>query len=518
MSRPPGPLGILTFAAVIASAVHDTAASPPKVIAATDATTASMAATGTLDIPARVARRGMLVGSAAAVVHAEASVSSRPLGVLRSGEAVMVVREGNFRLNPPTGSTGEYPGTESDAGGAREVVFPGWVMVRKATVQGWVPARSLCTPDGAGLEKPPQLAPVSRGDHAAADAVIERLRQPMRMTGSVEEFGASPRWTGLSEVGDRREPESRRDHVPSPTDALRILREMGVQGADNPRLQAMMEFTAAMQEAELQRITSAHERALGRECLARLLAGAKLLPEGDPVAAYVRWLGSRVAEHGSSPYPSIGLDFLVFESAESHAVAVPGGPVMVPTGLLKALQSETELAAVLAHAIAHVELRHGLQIAVDAGLFRSEALDRLAGRQQAIIEGQLAQLLPKEDAARVAANAVKSVVAPAMAASTDEAVRRVLTMAARPAGDGMEAAACLRGMALASAAGYDAASLPAVFRRLRAGAGDRCAAWFDGFAERACEDAARRLPPAGAAGPVNSGSDSRWESLRQQAP
>src|SRR5579871_6336790 len=42
-----------------------------------------------------------------------------------------------------------------------------------------------------------------------------------------------------------------------------------------------------------------------------------------------------------------------------NAFALPGGPMYVHTGLLKAADSEGEVAGVLAHEMSHVALRHG---------------------------------------------------------------------------------------------------------------------------------------------------------------
>jgi predicted Zn-dependent protease len=59
--------------------------------------------------------------------------------------------------------------------------------------------------------------------------------------------------------------------------------------------------------------------------------------------------------------PFAGYRFVLVESADANAFAVPGGIVCVCTGLLDFLKNEDELAAVLGHEIAHVEMRHGLK-------------------------------------------------------------------------------------------------------------------------------------------------------------
>jgi predicted Zn-dependent protease len=53
-------------------------------------------------------------------------------------------------------------------------------------------------------------------------------------------------------------------------------------------------------------------------------------------------------------------------TSESRAVDLPGGYVFVPVNLLLATRSEGELSGMLAHAIAHIEARHGTRQATRA--------------------------------------------------------------------------------------------------------------------------------------------------------
>ena len=50
--------------------------------------------------------------------------------------------------------------------------------------------------------------------------------------------------------------------------------------------------------------------------------------------------------------------FSPFQPTVVNAMVAPGGKVVVYTGLLRLMQSEKELAAVLAHEVAHVLARH----------------------------------------------------------------------------------------------------------------------------------------------------------------
>jgi len=71
--------------------------------------------------------------------------------------------------------------------------------------------------------------------------------------------------------------------------------------------------------------------------------------------SYVKNVGlslTRVAER-KLPY-----EFYVVNSSQVNAFALPGGPVMITRGLLLRLNSESELANVLAHELGHLNARH----------------------------------------------------------------------------------------------------------------------------------------------------------------
>ncbi len=73
---------------------------------------------------------------------------------------------------------------------------------------------------------------------------------------------------------------------------------------------------------------------------------------------YVNNVGNIVVE-ASHAY-DLGFRVLILETEEVKAVATPGGTIFVSVGMLRWLNNEAELAAVLAHEIAHITMRHGL--------------------------------------------------------------------------------------------------------------------------------------------------------------
>ncbi len=98
---------------------------------------------------------------------------------------------------------------------------------------------------------------------------------------------------------------------------------------------------------------------LGYESLAVTIAEyPNLLPENDPRSVYLRNVAGVMAMASRTPYFYGGLRVLVADTQIENAFAAPGGLILVTTGLLNRLESEDELAGVLGHEIAHIELDH----------------------------------------------------------------------------------------------------------------------------------------------------------------
>ena len=98
----------------------------------------------------------------------------------------------------------------------------------------------------------------------------------------------------------------------------------------------------------------AQERKLGELVFAQTKARLKLV-EGPP-ATMVREIGARLTKGSAYQY-----EFHVAEDATVNAFAMPGGFVVVHTGLLALAATAEEVAGVLAHEVQHVEKRHSLK-------------------------------------------------------------------------------------------------------------------------------------------------------------
>lgn len=83
---------------------------------------------------------------------------------------------------------------------------------------------------------------------------------------------------------------------------------------------------------------------------------------------YVNLLGNAVARN--SGRPNIPYNFVVVDSPLQNAFSCPGGIIFISSGLLKTIQSEDQLAGILAHEVAHVGHKHALKSIQRARFFR----------------------------------------------------------------------------------------------------------------------------------------------------
>jgi len=101
------------------------------------------------------------------------------------------------------------------------------------------------------------------------------------------------------------------------------------------------------------------ETAIGRQIAGNLLGAAPLVKDAK-LQKYVNNVGRWVA--GQSERTDMAWHFGVIDSNDVNAFAAPGGYIFVTKGLYRLLQSESELAGVLAHEVGHVIRQHHLKI------------------------------------------------------------------------------------------------------------------------------------------------------------
>jgi len=129
---------------------------------------------------------------------------------------------------------------------------------------------------------------------------------------------------------------------------------------------------------------------LGQEAAAQVRKQMTIV--NDPfLKNYVTQIGKRLAASQQAQESGFPFTFEVVADPSINAFALPGGPMFINTGLLKAVDNEAQLAGVMGHEMSHVILRHGTNQASKQNLIQLPALlgSQMTGSSML---GQLAQL------------------------------------------------------------------------------------------------------------------------------
>ncbi|MEW6327097.1 MAG: M48 family metalloprotease [Thermodesulfobacteriota bacterium] len=97
------------------------------------------------------------------------------------------------------------------------------------------------------------------------------------------------------------------------------------------------------------------ERALGKKFLLMVESRLPLISDPD-VVSYVERVGRKILAQAGPQF--FDYKFYVIRDEALNAFAAPSGLVFVHSGMLEAMDNESELAGILAHEVAHVVARH----------------------------------------------------------------------------------------------------------------------------------------------------------------
>jgi Zn-dependent protease with chaperone function len=140
-------------------------------------------------------------------------------------------------------------------------------------------------------------------------------------------------------------------------------------------------------ELAVSRIPVEWEQKLGESAYRDFLSHQEVMKEGPAVTALGEMMHRLTEQIPNNPYK---FDVTVVKSDVINAFALPGGYVVVFTGLMKKAESGEEVAGVLSHELNHVLQRHGLErIVKSLGLLTVAAI--VLGNQQGLV-GMMKQL------------------------------------------------------------------------------------------------------------------------------
>ena len=131
---------------------------------------------------------------------------------------------------------------------------------------------------------------------------------------------------------------------------------------------------------EIGQMLLAGEKAAGQSFSESIKAQSKLV-NNEKQLKYINDIGQRLAKlMGRDEFE---YEFYIIEDATPNAFALPGGKIFFHTGMLELMDSEAELAGVLAHEIAHSVLSHSYKQIGESALTStaSNVISSLAGRE-----------------------------------------------------------------------------------------------------------------------------------------
>jgi predicted Zn-dependent protease len=163
-----------------------------------------------------------------------------------------------------------------------------------------------------------------------------------------------------------------------------------VGGDPNEALSRMHRALASINDE----LSPVDEYFLGRAVGASLLSRYRIYTANAPLREYLNSICSALAVNSPNPELYNGYHVLVLDSPEINAFATPGGHIFISRGLIQAVESEDALAAVIAHEIAHIQLKHGINAVNNMKLTRelSDVADRaseMAARDLSIQDRQV---------------------------------------------------------------------------------------------------------------------------------
>ena len=142
------------------------------------------------------------------------------------------------------------------------------------------------------------------------------------------------------------------------------------------------------------------EMEIGRNMAGRLLAFYGVY-DSKKLKSYVNQVGAYVASY--SEHPERRYMFEIIDTEEVNAFACPGGYILVTVGALRHAQNEAEMAAILAHEVAHVGRRHMFDTLKSMGDKELEETAKEAERNQNVPTSMLVRKRPEPEESMVGA-------------------------------------------------------------------------------------------------------------------
>jgi hypothetical protein len=401
------------------------------------------------DVPAKDVNVSAVVVTARSPLYEAPSTSSRLLGTIAQGGAVNVEQALLWYRLPDQWHGGRW--------GEQDGRLPTWAKVDARGVTGYMPWRCL----GESLKDPGK---VERGALAIEGDALESSRKNFSEKKTKDEKRRLARATKGMAGGEIASADPDFESI----DAFLVVSGRSPLPAEEANEAIALDLKDA---------SPAEEFFVGRLQAAKILGAQPAFDPDHPVTAYVRSVGSKVAASSTLPRPYGDWVWVVVEEPdELNAFALSGGFVFITTGMLEFLQNEDEMAAVLAHEIAHVEQGHPVDAAyrllniaaiqdgvesVDKGSDEAiETTEKVGGLGSMFGFGQASDAAAKVKGAKAQVKEVDEEL------GISETIAQFIDAIMQGYDQPAETEADGRGITLTAAAGYDPRSMAAVISRM----------------------------------------------------
>ena len=262
--------------------------------------------------------------------------------ILSASKVVRVTREAQGRSGP--GSYYELK-VLIPAGKTLTVleVKKNWYKVKYSGMEVWISENSIAESSGAARA----AEPVAMED-------ISLKASPAAISAAIKGF-----WTRYARAADRsRLAELPVDGYDIPVAAYEVFENGRSEEVSRPALLKRFHIEKPYKPG---RVPFVKEQSIGFAIASAVAEGPLVKP--GLAAVYVNSVGRYLAE--GTERSDIPFKFFILDTDRVNAVSCPGGYIIITRGLLGLVGDESELAALLAHEMAHVIAGHGLKAVID---------------------------------------------------------------------------------------------------------------------------------------------------------
>jgi len=107
--------------------------------------------------------------------------------------------------------------------------------------------------------------------------------------------------------------------------------------------------------------TPEQEYFIGRAVAANILSNYKVYDKNPALTAYLNYICGAIVVNSPEPHLFNGYHVAILDSSDINAFTTSGGHIFLTRGLIGIAKTEDALAAVIAHEVAHNQLKHSLK-------------------------------------------------------------------------------------------------------------------------------------------------------------